>query len=387
MDVKNCTGCTACADACPTGSIEMKPNDEGFLYPRINEGLCISCNKCKEICSLYVPKKEIREFYACASTDNDMLAKSSSGGMFFELAKCIIEKSGAVFGTVLDENLKCKFICAENLEDVKQMQGSKYIQSDIQGTFPQIKKRLSEEQYVMFIGTPCQVNGLRRYLNKDYERLLCVDLICHGVPSQKFFDSYIYNLQKKKKAKIKKVYFRSKDIFGWSHSFKAIVDKKGKTQAINQTVPINSYYWAFMKGLNYRESCYQCNFSAIDRVGDITLGDFWDAGITNINCDISKGVSLVLVNTVNGKKYIEELTERKHIVLASCSKDIAVNSQTHLSRPVSRPETRSVIYKDLNEMGYSYIEKHYCLPPKYVIYKIINMMPIKFRNKLKGRRL
>ena len=187
---KDCNGCTLCTIGCPTNAIKMVEDNEGFFYPEIDEEKCIKCNKCKNICSNFNDSKGIEKVYMAINKNKEELKNSASGGMFYILARYVIEKNGVVFGVEYDENLRVRHNHYENLEEFKKFQGSKYLRSDIGNSYKEVEKFLKQDRYVLFTGTPCQCNALKTYLKKDYEKLIICDIVCHANPSQKVFDKY-----------------------------------------------------------------------------------------------------------------------------------------------------------------------------------------------------
>ena len=225
---KDCNGCGICTIGCPTNAIKMIEDNEGFYYPQIDEEKCINCGKCKNICSNYNNSKGNEQAYMAINKNKSELGNSASGGMFYILAKYMIEKKGVVFGVEYGENHKVQHNYYETLEECKKFQGSKYVRSDIGNYYEKVKEFLKQDRYVLFTGTPCQCNALKTYLNKDYEKLIICDIICHANPSQKVFDKYIKELEEKEKKKIKKINFRDK-VNGWKNSNPIIYFEDGSS--------------------------------------------------------------------------------------------------------------------------------------------------------------
>lgn len=298
---KECNGCGLCVIGCPTNAIKMVEDNEGFLYPQIDEEKCIKCNKCKNICSNYNDSNGNEQAYVAINKNEDELKKSASGGIFFILAKYIIEKKGIVFGVEYGENLKVQHNCYDNLEDCKKFQGSKYVRSDVNNSYKKVKEFLEDNRYVLFTGTPCQCNALKTYLKKDYENLIVCDIICHANPSQKVFDKYKSEIERKYKKKITDIKFRDKDN-GWKSSIPNIYFEDG------EKIQEKTFYSAFVSELFDRPSCHSCKFSCSNRITDFTIGDFW--GIDKVMPEIednNTGISLLTVNSLKAKKIFEEI--------------------------------------------------------------------------------
>ena len=296
----NCTGCHACAQTCPKKCISMQQDGEGFLYPKINENLCINCGLCKKICPVFNCVKEGREpqtAYAAYALDETVRLKSSSGGVFTLLAENIIALGGAVFGAAFDEEQQLKHICVDTAEDLEKLRGSKYVQSEIGTSYVEAKKYLDSGRFVLFTGTPCQIAGLYAYIRKDYDNLYTQDIICHGVPSPLVWQKYVEYRETIAGAKTQKIVFRDKTE-SWKKYSLRFDFKNSKEYIHNQGKDL--YMKSFLKNLCLRPSCYECGFKG-PRQSDITLADFW--GIWNIIPEMNddKGCSLVLVNSEKGQ--------------------------------------------------------------------------------------
>ena len=338
-----CTGCGACYNACPRQSITMVESVEGFLFPEINDETCVNCGLCRKVCPVMAKPEEFSSprVYATWNIDDGIRTTSSSGGMFYTLAKDVIDRGGIVFGVVLDEEGNVYHTYTDNLAGLKPMQGSKYVQSDTRKVFLEVKKYLSEGRLVMFTGTPCQVAAMKSFIGKiSCENLLLVDIVCHGVPANKLFKDYLNKLEQKYGEKIKKssFCFRKLDAWGYSPSIEFAEDSR---KIIPQCD--NVYMLHFLMSFTFRESCYQCQFSSSTRVSDITIADFWGIG-KNIpfNGDTTKGCSLVLVNTEKGNYYFEAI--KSNIFCEQRNLDEAKVDNLNLCRPSIRPSQRDNSY-------------------------------------------
>lgn len=273
----NCCGCAACASICPTKAISMESDCDGFMYPIVSDDLCIDCKLCQKVCAFQnktILDKKPLATYAAINKNKHTLKASSSGGAFAALAFLVFEKGGVVFGCAWNSHMETEHICVDNPADIKKLQGSKYVQSNVGTTFIEARQYLQDERWVLYTGTPCQIAGLKSYLGKDYEKLITIDLICHGVPSATFFKGYINWLEDKKKGTIIEFNFRDKS-HGWGHSSKATYQRKDGVQR-NIILPTWHYFHQyFMQAHIHRESCYVCKFACSDRQGDFTIGDYW----------------------------------------------------------------------------------------------------------------
>ncbi|NMA84106.1 MAG: 4Fe-4S dicluster domain-containing protein, partial [Epulopiscium sp.] len=266
---KNCCNCAACMNICPKQAITIKTDEDGFSFPMINRDLCIECGLCNNVCAFQnipISGNVPISTYVAINKDMDVLSASASGGIFGALASLILDKNGVVFGCAFNNKMEPKHICIDNLLDMKKIQGSKYVQSDINTTYIEAKRYIKNGRYVLFTGTPCQIAGLKSFLGKDYNNLITADIICHGVPSADFFKGYIKYLEDKLKGKVIDLKFRDKSK-GWGHIEKVIYKKDGiiKEKLIQ---PFNSYYHSyFLKGDILRENCYECKYACSSREG------------------------------------------------------------------------------------------------------------------------
>ena len=326
-----CTGCWGCYDVCPKDAISMLPRSPmGDLHPVIDQKKCIECHLCEKVCPILNPPDsgQPQQSFASWANNSQIHIKSASGGIGSVLAKHFLNQGGVVYGCTSD-GVEIKHIRIADLEEYVRIQGSKYVQSSIDKIYCLIKQDLMADRRVLFIGTPCQVAALRKYLKKDYERLLTVDLICHGVPSQHLFESHIRRIAGNKP--VTTVKFRSEDGFclnvlnGSQSIYKNYVWKDRYTDV---------YFTAFLKSYTFRESCYTCPYAKSERVSDITIGDFWGLDKDIIKkYDIKDGISVILPITTKGNAIIEELNSEISLVARPVEEAVAGNSQLrHPSR-------------------------------------------------------
>ena len=330
-----CTGCSACSNICPKKCIEMIEDEKGFKYPRIDYTKCIHCNQCKNICPVLKDNISSRplEAYAAFANDKKIRMNSSSGGLFTVLANEILKNDGIVVGATL-ENHVVKHIIIDNLKDLEKLKKSKYVQSDINNIYKEVKKNLDKNIKVMFSGTSCQVAGLKSYLKRDYSNLICIDVVCHGVPSPKVFDKYLDSIEKKHNVKVTDVNFRSK-VNGWN-PFSIDIDGDNK-KIISEGIYENVYMKAFLQNLILRNSCYDCKFKNFKAQSDITLGDYW--GIEQVHGDDdnfldNKGVSLVFINTIKGRNIFKNIFSK--IYYKKTDIDEACKYNTAITKSVNK---------------------------------------------------
>jgi len=377
----SCTGCRACEQLCPAKCIEMKEDEEGFIYPHIDETKCINCGLCKMQCPQLKTERmnHEKEVFAVKAKDKQVAHKSTSAGVAYLLSKKTIEENGIVYGCAYNEKLEPNQIRVTNKQDLEKLRGSKYVFSNTLDTFTKAKKDLEEGKKVLYIGTPCQIAGLYAFLRKEYENLLTIDIVCHGVPSTKLFKKYIEYLEEKYKAKIENYEFRNKDKAIWGEFFAKVTMQNNKVKYINADE--DPYYSNFLKGTIYRECCYECKYADMNRVGDITLADFWGIEKENIHFYEKEGVSLVIVNTSKGKRNFEEI--KNDIDWEKHTEEQASRRNGNLSHPTKRTEQRNKIYTRIDELPAKQFMKENMKIQGRVKKKIKRMIPKNIKKMIK----
>lgn len=371
LDKKDCCGCTACVSACSRQCITMKRDEEGFLYPVIDEEQCISCGLCEKVCPMNHPVYENRTqaVYATYVKDEQQRMKSTSGGIFYAIARWVIEHGGIVYGAAFDDDFKLRHVGVKSLDELQKLRGSKYLQSNLGNVFCEIKEHLKKYRWVYFVGVGCQVAGLYSFLRKEYKTLITSDLVCHGVPSQLMFDWHLDYLRKKEKGEITSYSFR--DCEGWggceTYSFVSPIRGKEGTRKL-YSYYLSPYLYSFMWAYTYRYSCYNCKFARIPRQGDITLADFW--GVTNYfpDLDCTKGVSLVLINNQRGAEIwnaIKNDLEYRPSSIADAAKD-----NGNLVCGTTMPEIRKSCYALIRQKGYQWVAEHKFRASHYMLIKL-----------------
>ena len=345
-DVKNnCVGCRSCEQVCPKNAIVIKEREDGFLYPYVDQDKCINCSLCVKHCPTQLPKNSSvvpLKVFAFRNKNDAQIMQSASGGVGALAAQEIIKEGGIAYGVSYDKSFGVKHIRVDCLSDLPQIQSSKYVQSDTGDTYSQVQKDLQSGKMVLYTGTPCQIAGLYSFLGKEYEKLYTIDLICHGVPSPKFFKKYLEFQDRKTDGEIIYFNFRSKDKRGWGTQYLL----KTKTKTKTKTLSLDRYGKHFMKGDCYRESCYQCEYANIHRVGDLTIGDFWGIGKSHPDFYSEKGVSSVFVNTEKGKRLFNSIKDEAWVINATLEE--AMIKQGNLVHPTKRPLERDTFYRDIN---------------------------------------
>lgn len=372
-----CSGCTACMNSCPKKAITMKKNEEGFYYPIIDMNKCIDCGLCKKVCPALNNKEGKKEIdaYACYNKNEKIRLDSSSGGIFNVLAEYIIENKGIVYGAAFDEQYMVKHIAIKCKKEIKLLRNSKYLQSELNDIFVDVKNNLQQEKLVLFTGTPCQIEGLKLFLKKDYDNLYTQDIICHGVPSPLLWDKYLSCITN---SEIKYANFRNKDN-GWSNFGLYI---KSDIE-YNNSHKDDKYFNLFLSNIALRMSCYNCSSKKKYRNSDITLADFW--GIDNILPEFNdnKGVSLVIVNSDKGKKLFNEINNE--IIFKEVDFDLAIADNPSMIKSCDMPKGRLKFFDDLNRHDFKYVYDKYNskkLTAKKIVSKLI---PKKLKTYIKGK--
>ena len=298
----NCCGCEACVQACPKQCISFEEDTEGFRYPKVDESLCVDCGACERTCPVLTPfeSRIPQKQFAAINPDDSIRKQSSSGGIFTMLAEKVIDEGGVVFGVRFDENWQAVFDYTENIEGLAAFRGSKYVQARVGIVFRQVRDFLKQGRKVLFTGTPCQVSALRHFLHHEYENLLLVDFICHGVPSPKVWRLYLDEITKNAIRAINDVQFRNKKQ-GWKRfNFDMTYDKNGQCYNITSWHQENHYMRIFLRDVILRPSCYDCKAKGGRSGSDLTIADFWGIGQLNPKMDDDQGTSLVMVYTEKG---------------------------------------------------------------------------------------
>lgn len=395
---EQCSGCCACMDACNKKAITMQENYEGFKFPKIDESKCVHCGICKKVCGFQNTKEANIPFSVKAATskNNKTLIKSASGGVFAELAKYVLRNEGVVFGAAMLFKSGVPIVRHIKIDseiDLWKLQGSKYVQSDCKGIYNEVKQELSKNKPVLFSGTPCQVASLKKFIgNADKEEnLILIDIICHGVPSQKMFQDYIACEAEKISGEIFDFKFRDKNI-GWGNKGSiSYIDRHGKRKIKKISVQLSSYYYYFEYGKILRKNCYNCIFSQEKRVSDITIGDYWGFGEAHPNYlkshggifEEEKGISCILVNTEKGKTFLSECSDAFKLCESTFDQVARVNLQ--LKHPSQKTNDRDKIMKLYGEYGYKAIDNDYYkkIGLKKYIYILWNALPQSIRSKIK----
>ena len=309
LNKKDCCGCSACAQACVKKCITMRTDYEGFTYPEVDLSTCVQCGLCKKACPIINADSNSNEMlhypaYAAFADAENVRLRSSSGGIFTLLAENVLHKGGMVFGAAFDDEFMVSHIGIEHIEEITRLQGSKYLQSRIGNTYYEAKVALDAGRQVLYSGTACQIAGLKGYLKKEYPNLLTLDVLCHGVPSPKVWNSYLRSQEVLHNGHVRRTFFRHKK-YGWK-TF-ALLLEFSNNKAYERIFAEDPFMQMFLSNICLRPSCYACKFKSLSRPSDITIGDCW--GIDNIypDMDDDKGTSIVFAHSEKGMDLLKKI--------------------------------------------------------------------------------
>ncbi len=352
-----CCGCSACYASCPTKAILMKPDEEGFLYPFVNEENCISCGKCLRVCKDVKFHTMAPSIYACWSVDNSLRAKSSSGGVFSHLAKYILNKGGSVCAVGYSSDCKeCLHKIVTKEEELDDLRRAKFVQSKKYDIFVKIKEYLDTGKQLLYCGTPCEVGGVKQFLAKEYNNLITCDIICGCVSSPMVYRTYIEYLNEKYHSEAISVNFKDKRK-GWRGKAIAVEFKNG--EEYYNSILDDDYCVSFHSRYNIRPSCFNCKYRNLQRTSDLTLGDFWAIEKYEEAYDDNRGTSFVLASTSKGEDILKSLDD---LVLHKMD----INYEEYVSKynwcmhrnPTGMPqEDRRIFYEDVKTLPFDIMAK------------------------------
>ena len=355
-----CTGCNACLNVCPKQCISMLSDTKGFWYPSINRSCCIECNLCDKICPsinpIIIDNWIDPEIYAAWTLDDEIRFKSTSGGIFSELAKYVIGQNCVVVGAKYNYQHMVEHYMVEKEEDIALLRQSKYLQSDIDTIFKKIKNKLLTGKFVAFCGSPCQVAGLLNFLQQPFENLITFDFVCKGANSPKVYAKYLDWLEEKYHSKIKKVWFKNKT-YGWNLFSTKILFENNKVYIKDRNSDL--YMKGYIeKNLFIRDCCFDCHYKTFPRVADITLADFWGVGMADKDLDPDKGTSLIMINSEKGKALFNSIHSsifHKKMQLADA---IAGNGCIYNS--IEKDPSSDMFFENLDKIHFYKLMQKYC---------------------------
>lgn len=353
-DKKDCCGCTACESVCTHHAIQMKANELGFMYPHVKDEKCVDCGLCNKVCQFHKNYNRWENYdtpkvYAIRNKHPEVLSGSQSGAAFYTFSEFCLRQGYVVYGAVLDEACRVKHMRGTSSEERDRMLNSKYVQSDIRGIYRKVKEDLRSGTKVLFSGTPCQVAGLKAFLGSRWQQnLITIDLVCHAVPSPAVWESYIGWIENKYGSQIEEAHFRDKQ-FGWNTHFETFKLANGKF--LKRSTFRDLFYAHYI----VRESCGNCPFTNLNRVGDVSIGDFWGWFTISDKFNDNRGVSLLLVNSNQGKELLDGCSSELEIIESNMQECI----QPQLKEPIQLSPQYSQFIQDFTQNGFEYVGKKY----------------------------
>lgn len=382
---KNCCGCMACFTVCPKKCITQKNGNLGAVFPEVNMDTCVNCGKCETVCPMLNKVKNnptTDETYAALSNNSEVLFGGSSGGMFETFAATLIKDGYTVYGAAFGNDLKLKCTAANGIDELRPLRKSKYLQSSVCEKYEEIKNKLENGENVLFVSTPCQNAALKLFLNKQYNNLITVDFLCHGVPSQDFFDDCIKYAENKENIKITNFEFRTKKKNGTTpHYYTVTYKKKAKEKKKTGYYFEFPFYAAFQQYVTLRESCYDCKFAGKDRVTDITISDFHDIDKYIKGINRFSGVSTVFIHTEKGKQLFKSCSDSLNTYKLDLS--MLINDKVCFCGGTKRPKNREEFIKCYENGGVQALVDNYLSPKFYRKQKIYYSLPSFLRKILR----
>ncbi|WP_197052628.1 Coenzyme F420 hydrogenase/dehydrogenase, beta subunit C-terminal domain [Eubacterium sp. ER2] len=378
MREDECCGCTACKSICPKNAITLQPNREGFLYPQVNTEICVDCSQCVKVCDFQHRDTETKTFgdyphvLAVRHRNKEVVECSTSGGAFTGISDFVLNRNGVVYGATIDNDFVVKHIRAVSESDRNKLRGSKYVQSDLGGSFGSVKRDLDNGIEVLFTGTPCQCAGVKSYLERtktSMDKLIICDFVCHGTPSPRLWKEHVASLQRRYKKKIEYYQFRPK-VNGWRNHTEAVVLKDGKK--VYKPAFIQKHKQIFYSHLALRKSCYNCKYTSIFRDTELTIADCWGIEKKVPEWNDDRGVSLVLINNKKGEKIFDSIKDNFEYRQI----DIKDFMQPQLQHPANKPKQREEFWNEYYQHGYKFIVKKYttCNFKDEIILAVINLL-------------
>ena len=349
-----CNGCTACFNSCQIGAIRIVEDSGGFKYPLIDKSRCINCGACKQVCPVINTKENpmTPTCYLGYANDREIVFESSSGGIFTLLANYILSINGVVIGAALDSNHKLKHIAVTDQAGLNKLKGSKYLESDMNEIFSFVKNNVRYNK-ILFVGTPCQVAGLKSYIKDDFNNLICVDFICNGVSAPRLFDKYVRELESSHGSLVD--YSFADKTSGWEKISNKATFSNGKvTIRPNE----NNYMKLVLSNIPYRLSCYNCNFKLGNKYSDITLGDF--KNVKKLHKDMyndNLGCSSIIVNTDRGREIFEIIN--KYMTYKECNINGIIKNNQALVKSVKMPKKKYKFAREMPDKSIKELKKKY----------------------------
>lgn len=358
----DCCGCNACGDVCAQHAITFKTDIEGFWYPEVDVQKCTDCHLCEKVCPvLQINDLKKNDFdkpshvYAAIHKNMSVRWDSTSGGAFSALAETMYNQGGYVSGAVYNKDFSVSNLVSNHPDDLKRLRSSKYLQSNAEGLYAAIRDLLKKGEKVLACGTPCQMAALRSFLRKDYPNLIIVDFICRGVNSPKVYRAYLDSLEKKYGSKVVYVKAKNKE-FGWRNLTRKVTFANG--QSYYGVLMEDDFRRGYHTNVFCRPSCYECHFKDFPRIADITIADYWGIEKISKNLDNDIGTSMVLLNSLKGEKYFDEVKNLLEYLETPFEKILPGNKALTTSLQPAKID-RNTFFKDLDTHGFNYVTNKY----------------------------
>lgn len=372
-DFSKCSNCGACINICPKGAIIVDDKDV-FYKIKVDNNKCISCGVCKKICPVNSEesRQKVISAYALVHKDEEIVRKSSSGGAFTAIAEEVLALNGVVFGAVFKDGFKKVVISSSDNNTLDEIRRSKYVESLVEYSFKEVKRNLENNRFVLYCGAPCQIAGLKRYLIKDYDKLITLDFSCGGMPSHKIYEEWLYEIEKKLKAPICDVNFRPKT-YGWSNH--AILIRAKNKNKYSKLAMQDMYFDSFVgTHSTVRSYCYECDFSD-NHYSDIILADLWKYRSVSKVRNQNKGISLIITNSSKGENVIKMI--QKKVLLTVLDKDKATYNLVEKKKNVQNEIKHKEFFEKYKSIGFAKMMKEnknricFKFKVKYIIKKMI----------------
>lgn len=346
-----CCGCSACADSCGAGAIEMVQDKEGFFYPHIDKSKCTGCGRCEQVCPVNQPVAAdcANQYFGIQAKEKEIRYSSSSGGIFSLLAQYVLDRRGSVYGAGYSENMEVTHQETRSLTELEWIKRTKYVQSDLKGIYKKIQQQLKQGQWVLFCGTPCQAQALRLFLDQSYERLILMDLVCYGVPSPGIWQKYVRHLERRYGGAMTDFSFRDKRNRDNGHMRSFIINDHEYADSLFA----DAYCKMFFGNCILRPSCHECQFCTVERNSDFTTGDFWGIEHVRPDMDDGMGTSLAILHTDKAREIWEEIKERT--VWFTCEKEQVL--QPRLLEPTKAAKGRRLFMAAYKVLPFSLLIK------------------------------
>lgn len=363
----DCCGCNACRDICPRDAIRYEVDNEGFRYPVVNAQLCVDCGLCERTCPILhvdeLKKNDLPQSicYAAEHKNMEVVFDSTSGGLFSALAEVMYRQHGYVGGAVFTDDLMVHQFISADKADLPRLRSSKYLQSEADGFYREVRRLLKNGEKVLVCGTPCQMAALRAFLGRDYPELVIVDFICRGVNSPKIWQKYMKSFEERYGSRVAFAKAKSKE-YGWRNLTQKVRLEDGRE--FFETGDMSNFTRGYLRTNAYcRPSCYECRFKGFPRIADITLADFWGIEKYNQSMEKNLGTSLVMVNSTQGQKYFEAVKKKLHVIPMPF--DSILSGNPALVRPLDPPHVdRDAFFADVDRMTFTELAEKYILHPR-----------------------